>query len=152
MARCYSQNQRYQKSALCNYNNTSQTLNPSLAGGATIVLGNTGTDTGCSIAATNSGAQVLCSGLYQIQADVTFTLVAAPGVTTFQIYKDGVALPCAQASISALADDTESVSFGTVLCVNTCSASQPTFTIVATSTTSTEITVTHAALKMVKLA
>lgn len=150
--RCTNQAQRYQKSALCNYNNTSQTLNPSLAGGATIVLGNTGTDTGCSIAATSSGAQVLCSGLYSVDADVTFTLVATPGVTTFQIYKDGVALPCAQASVSALADDTESVSFGTVLCVNTCSASQPTFTIVATSTTSTEITVTHAALKLVKLA
>lgn len=152
MARCYSANQRYQKSALCVYNNASQTLDATVSGGATIVLGNTATDTGCSIAATTNGAEVLCSGLYSIEADVTFTLVAAPGVTTFQIYKDGVPLPCAQASISAIADDTEAVSFGTVLCVNTCSASQPTFTIVATSTTSTEITVTHAALRLVKLA
>lgn len=149
--RCYNKNQRYQKSALTVFNNTNQTLNPSVAGGAVVVAGtNTAVDTGCSIASTTSGGQILCSGLYEIQADVTFNLVAGPGVVTFQLLKDGVPLPCAQASESALVDDTRSVSFGTRICVNTCSANEPIFTILATSTTATEITVTHVCLKILK--
>lgn len=152
MARCYNPQTRYQKSALETYSNTTQTVNPSTAGGASVTFTNVSTDTGCSIESQNGGARILCGGLYEFTVDATFSLVATPGTVTVQLYQNGVPLPCAQASVSMIVDDVDSVSFSTRMCVSTCQALQPSYTVVFTSDAVTELNVTHVALGIVKLA
>lgn len=152
MARCFSPSQKYQKSALETYSNTTQTVNPSVTGGATAVFTDVSTDTGCSIESQNGGARILCGGLYEFSVDATFSLAATPGTVTVQLYQNGVALPCAQASVSMIVDDVDSVSFSTRMCVSTCQALHPSYTVVFTSDAVTELNITHVALGIVKLA
>lgn len=152
MARCYNPQTKYQKSALETYNNTTQTFDATVTGGVPVTFTNVSVDTGCSIESQTGGARILCSGLYEFSVDTTFENVTGGGIVTVQLYQNGVALPCAQASATVAAGDTGSLSFSTRMCVSTCAATQPSYSVVFTSTTATEVEVTHVALGVVKLA
>lgn len=85
---------RNYKSAQVAVNATAQNV---VAAGTTVaVLGSMVTDTGCSIATDSTGFKISASGLYSIRYAITFTAGAA-GTLTTQLFKDGVALPCALA-------------------------------------------------------
>lgn len=152
MACCNNMKSRYYKSAVETYSNTTQTFDATQVGGAVLTFTTTPTNTGCAITPATSGATIGYSGLYLFSVNVTLELVTGPGNVVVQLYRDGQALPCCQATESMLANDVDSFSVTTVLPVNACQATNPTFTVVVTSPTATEINVTHSALTVVKLA
>lgn len=144
-------NNRYRKSVLESCSNTPTLVNPSLPGGANATFDITVTDTGCSIGSQPGGAKICNGGLYEISFD-TFATATGAGTVKVQLYKDGVAMPCAQDSFTYVAGATAGMHFSTRLEIACCCAVNPVFTVVFTSTDVTELTINHTALGVVKLA
>jgi hypothetical protein len=113
---------RYQKSAVRTYNSTAQTVTADLT--QLNLLGSTCTDTGCSLTANGNNIQINNSGLYYLEADVTFTPTAA-GAIIVQMYNGSNAIPCAIATDTAEADNIVNMHVETVLCLNSCCACRP---------------------------
>lgn len=88
------------------------------------------------------------SGLYHLSADVTYTPTAA-GVVILQLYKDGVALPCAIAQQTVAAGDVYTSHIETDLCLTTCCVNHPLITLDISGVAGT---VNHTCVGMVKLA
>ena len=88
------------------------------------------------------------SGLYHLSADVTYTPTAA-GVVITQLYKDGVALPCAIAQQTVTADTVYTDHIETDLCINTCCVNRPLITLDISGVAGT---VNHTCVGAVKLA
>lgn len=139
-------NNRYAKSCIRVYNivpqtvtATAQTLN--LEGTAVV-------NSGCSLTLNTAGITVNKSGLYRMSADVTFTPTDA-GTSVIQLYKDGVALPCAIAQDTAEAANTFTTHVETDLCINACCVNNPVITLVASGVAGT---VNRLCVGMVKLA
>lgn len=148
---CNCNNNRYRKSVLEQCNNTPTTIDPSVVGGVPATFNVTATDTGCSINGQNGGAQIRNGGLYEISFD-TFVTSAAAGTVRVQLFRDGVALPCAIDSVTLAAGATGNMHFSTRLEVACCCAVNPVFSVLFTSTDITALTVNHTALGVVKLA
>ncbi len=144
-------NNRYRKSALETCSNTPVTIDPTVVGGVPATFNTTPTSTGCSISGQPGGAKICNGGLYEFSFD-TFVTSAAAGTVKVQLYKDGVAMPCAQDSVTLVAGATENMHFSTRLEVACCCAINPVFSVVFTSTDVTALTVNHTALGVVKLA
>lgn len=98
----------YQKSALSTVTTAAQTV------AADGVLNFTTNDilTGCSIQHTAGGntAQINCQGLYQVAFNADFQPTGA-GDVTMQLYNNGVAVPGAEATVTAATGDTYHVAF-----------------------------------------
>lgn len=82
------------KSALYSVNSNSQTI----AVGGTVNFGNTVRRFGNNIHMSGGNANLIGQGYYDINAHIGFTGLA--GVTTITLYKDGIAIPGAVASIT----------------------------------------------------
>ena len=94
------------------YNNTPQAF---IASGTPVnVLGILNTDTGCSLETVTGGFVVNNGGLYRISYDVIFTASGA-GVAELKALKDTVALPCADAQITTVADNVYTLHIETTL-------------------------------------
>lgn len=135
----------YAKSCIRVYNSVPQTVTDAAQ---TLVLeGTPVVDTGCSLTLNTSGITINKSGLYHLSADVVFTPTAA-GTSTIQLYKDGVALPCAIAQDTAEASNTFTAHVETDICVNTCCVNQPVISLVATGVAGTVNSLCVGALKL----
>lgn len=89
------------------YSNVSQTFeadssNQLIVAGEPVVL------TGNAITAWNTGYEILKTGIYRISGDVVVTATAA-GEITFQVYLDGVLLPCTVRQKTMAADEIVSI-------------------------------------------
>lgn len=92
----------------CNYKSVQRVFNNSsqefLAIGTTLnLLGALATDTGVSIKTNINNFSFDYNGTYRISADVTLEPTTT-GVATLQLYKNGVALPCAICTKTAMSD------------------------------------------------
>ena len=136
----------YAKSAVRAYNNAEQAF---VADGTTLTIeGTPVVDTGCSLKLNPAGITVNNSGLYHISVDITF-VPDAVGTATVQIYRDGSPLPCAISETTVAAGDTYTTHIETDLCIKTCCAVQPVFSIQISGVAGT---VNHICAGAVKLA
>lgn len=136
----------YAKSCVRIRNSSSQTL--SAITPTTLVLqGTTVTDSGCSLTLNGSGITVNKSGLYHFAADVTVNPTAA-GTAVIQLFKDGVALPCAVSITTATTGTIFTTHVETDLCLNACCASNPVITLVASGVAGTVTNLCVGALKL----
>lgn len=117
---------RYSKSCVRATNASVQTVTAALT--PLNILGTPVVDTGCSMDLSTSGITVNNSGLYHFAADVVFT-PTADGTLTVQLYKDGVALPCAIAQDTAETGNTTTLHVETDLCLGACCANKPVITV-----------------------
>ena len=104
-------------------------------------------NSGCSLVLNRASIQVVKSGLYHFSADVIITPTAA-GLVTFQLYKDGAALPCAIAQETVATGDAYSMHIETDLCINTCCVSNPFITVTIGGVTGTVNNLCVGALKL----
>lgn len=139
-------NNQYAKSCIRVYNNTPQAftaaVNPVNIEGTPVV------NSGCSLTLNTASIRVNKSGLYHLSADVTYTPTAA-GVAVIQLYRDGVALPCAIAQRTVAAGSVYTDHVETDLCLNTCCVNRPLITLNVGGVTGT---VNHTCAGVVKLA
>lgn len=136
----------YAKSCIRVYNTAAQTVTDTAQ---TLVLeGTPVVNSGCSLTLNASGITINKSGLYHISADVTFTPTVA-GTSVIQLYKDGVALPCAIAQDLTETGNAFTTHVETDLCLNVCCANQPVITLVASGVAGT---VNHICVGALKLA
>lgn len=136
----------HQKSAQVAYSNASQ---PYVATGTPLaILGAQETDCGCSVKTQPGGMQICTGGLYCLEADVTSTPTAA-GTQVVQLYRDGVAIPSAVSTITAVAAAIVTQHVGTVLRVGVCCAGCPVFTVRISGVAGT---VSHVKMAAVRLA
>lgn len=135
----------YAKSCVRVYNNTPQVVTadatPLVLEGVPVVY------SGCSLTLNTGSITVEKSGLYHLSADVTVTPGAA-GALIVQLYRDGVALPCAISTDAVLADSPITVHVETDLIINTCCISQPVITVVTRGVAGTVNHVCAGALKL----
>jgi len=103
---------------------------------------------GCSLTLNTASIRVNKSGLYHLSADVTYTPTAA-GVAIIQLYKDGVALPCAISQRTVTAGTVYTDHIETDLCLTTCCVNRPLITLDISGVAGT---VNHTCVGMVKLA
>lgn len=114
------------KSVQTVYNSTSQTV---LTTGSTLqLLGNKCTNCGCSITTNSNSFTINNSGIYRFSSDVTFTPTAA-GTAVIQLYKNGIALPCAIATVTVAESTTYTEHIETILSVPVCCMLKPEFSI-----------------------
>ncbi len=134
------------KSAQNAYNNTAQTF---VAAGTPVnVLGILNTDTGCSIDTVTGGFVVATGGLYRISYDVVFTADAA-GTAELKAFKDTVALPCADAQVTTVANNIYTLHVETTIYIPVCCNSAPTISAAISGIAGT---INHVCASMVKLA
>lgn len=97
-------------SALYAANTTSQTVNTN----GVISFGNIVRRFGCKLGM--SGGNVIISGSGYYDIDANFTVEAGTaGVLTIALYKDGVAIPGANASITAVADSVYNITIPVIV-------------------------------------
>ena len=104
------------KSVQTAYNSVAQTIT---SNANIVVLGNLATDSGCSIHTQNDGFVIRNSGIYRISYDVTFTNTSA-GTAILMLYKDAVALPCANAEGTVAEGSITTLHAETTICTPTC--------------------------------
>lgn len=129
---CYDN--RYAKSCIRVYNATPQTVTTTAT--PLVIEGTPVVESGCSLTLNASSITINKSGLYHLSADVTITPTAA-GTSVIQLYKDGVALPCAIAQDLTEAANTFTTHVETDICVNACCANKPQITLVASGVAGT---------------
>lgn len=117
----------YAKSCVRTYTNIPQTVTDALT---TITIeGTPVVESGTSLNLNPSSISVNTSGLYHFSVDVTFT-PSAGGDFVVQLYKDGIALPCAISTETVTADTTVTTHVETDLVLSSCCAVQPSITLV----------------------
>lgn len=124
----------YAKSCVRAYNNAAQPFTAALT--PLNLLGTPVVDSGCSLTLNPASIQINKSGLYHLSADVTYTATEA-GTAVVQLYKDGIALPCAINQNTVAADSTYTVHIETDICVNTCCVNHPAITLDISGVTGT---------------
>lgn len=133
------------------YNNNAQTL----AAGATLQLQIAGTkvvDSGISIETEPNNFTTVKTGLYHIAGDVSITPTAG-GTVTFQVYMDGVALPCTLRTITLPATGSREIHTETDLCLSGCCCDvSHTFTFQLTSVDTAAGSVIQSCFGILKLA
>lgn len=139
-------NNQYAKSCIRAYNNMDQAFTAALT--PLNLKGTPVVQSGCSLTLNTASIRVNRSGLYHLSADVTYTPTAA-GVVIIQLYKDGVALPCAIAQQTVTAGTVYTDHIETDLCINTCCVNRPLITL---DISGVDGAVNHTCVGMVKLA
>lgn len=92
---------------------TNQTTQAAAAEGTTANFGSTVRKYGCNAYLAGGNATTRGCGYYAIDASVTFEATGA-GTEVLQLYKDGVAIPGASASVTVAAADTVTLEVPTV--------------------------------------
>lgn len=141
-----SYNNAYAKSCVRAYNNTTQAFTDALT--PLNLKGVPMVESGCSLTLNTGSITVNRSGLYHLSADVTYTPTAA-GVAIIQLYKDGVALPCAISQHTVAAGSVYTDHIETDLCLVTCCANHP---IITLNISGVAGNVNHTCVGMCKLA
>lgn len=139
-------NNQYAKSCIRVYNNTTQTFTADVT--PLNIEGTPVVQSGCSLTLNTASIRVNKSGLYHLSADITHTPTAA-GVIVVQMYKDGVALPCAISSETVAAGSTYTTHIETDLVITTCCVNHPLITL---SISGAAGSVSHTCVGVVKLA
>lgn len=139
-------NNQYAKSCVRVYNNSDQAFTAALT--PLNLEGTPVVNNGCSLTLNTDNIRVNRSGLYHLSADVTYTPTAA-GVAIIQLYKDGMALPCAIAQQTVTAGTVYTDHIETDLCLNTCCVNRPLITLNISGVAGT---VNHICAGAVKLA
>lgn len=116
------------KSAIYTANTSAQ----SVAVGGTVPLGTTIRRFGCNLMQAGDGITMTGSGYYKVSASATVEGSAA-GTITLSVYKDGVAVPGATASVTGAADTIYDIALNSLIRLQCCNASS-TLTIVLTGT------------------
>ena len=125
MAHCT--NNPYAKSCVRAYTNIPQVVT---ATPTTVTIeGTPVVESGTSLSLTPSSIVVNTSGLYHFSADVTFSPTEA-GTFVVQLYRDGVALPCALSQETTVVDGIITTHVETDLVLSSCCAVQPVITLV----------------------
>ena len=107
-----------------------------VAVGGVIPLGGLIRRYGCDIALNGNAVNLAGTGYYDVDASITATLTAA-GAVTATLYKDGVAVPGATASVTATAaDDVVDLNI-TALVRQVCCAAGSALTLVLTGAAAT---------------
>ena len=140
-------NNQYAKSCIRVYNNTTQAFTADVT--PLNIEGTPVVESGCSLTLNTASIRVNKSGLYHMSADVTYTPTAAAGVIVVQMYKDGVALPCAISSETGAAGSTYTTHIETDLVITTCCVNRPLITLAISGAAGS---VSHTCVGMVKLA
>lgn len=134
MANC--NNNPYAKSCVRSFTNLPQ---PVTATPTTITIeGTPVVESGVSLDLNPNSITVNTSGLYHFSADVTFNPTAA-GTLVVQLYKDGVALPCAVSQTTTTAGSIITTHIETDLVLATCCAVQPVITLVISGVAGTVV-------------
>lgn len=128
------------KSALYGANTSAQTL----AVGSTINFGTISRRYGSNIGLSGGNVTVMGSGYYDL--DTNFTFLAAAGTATITLYKDGVAIPGATASITTAANGTYNMSIPAIIRQVCCEESTITAVI-----TGVAVTMNNAAIAIEKI-
>lgn len=139
-------NNNYAKSCIRVYNNTTQTVTATST--PLILEGTPVVESGCSLTLNASSITINKSGLYHLSADVTITPTAA-GTSVIQLYKDGIALPCAIAQDTAEDGNTFTAHVETDICVNACCVNRPIITLVVSGV---DGTINHTCVGALRLA
>lgn len=113
---CGNSNNSCCKSVACFYNDVTQTFaadatTPLIISGNRVVLNGKGIDV------FNNGYTILKSGIYRISGDVVVTGSAA-GLLTFQVYLDGLLLPCTVRKESITSGGTTTIHTETIIDFN----------------------------------
>ena len=108
---------------------------------ATLALGTVNRRFGRNIQLSGNGILIDGAGYYDVDASVTVTPAAA-GIYTVQLYKDGVAVPGALQSVTAVADAAISFNIPALVRLQCCDSSS-TLTLVLTTTSTLPATVTQ---------
>ena len=137
---------QYAKSCIRVYNNTAQAFTAALT--PLNLEGTPVVDSGCSLTLNTASIRVNKSGLYHLSADVTYTPTAA-GVAIVQLYKDGVALPCAISQQTVVAGSVYTAHVETDLEIITCCVNRPLITL---DISGVDGSVNHTCVGAVKLA
>lgn len=124
------------------YNNNAQAV----VTGGQVAFPSLCDSTGCSIGHSTSTATIKHTGLYTFNFD-GFGIGTDAGVVTVQLYKDGVAVPCAVDAQTVAVGDTRNFHFSTTLVVPACCAFNPTYSVVLTGV---GFTFNHAKLSIVR--
>lgn len=135
----------YAKSCIRVYNNTPQTVTDTAT---TLILeGTSVVESGCSLTLNASSITINKSGLYHLSADISFIPTAA-GTFIVQLYKDGVALPCAIVQDTAETGNVFAAHIETDICVNACCVNKPQITLVVSGVAGTITRTCVGALKL----
>lgn len=135
----------YAKSCVRAYNATPQTVTATAT--PLVIQGTTVVDSGCSLTLNPSSITINKSGLYHLAADISFTPTAA-GTFVVQLYKDGVALPCAIVQDTAETGNVFAAHVETDICVNACCVSNHEITLVVSGVAGTVTRTCVGALKL----
>ena len=136
----------YAKSCVRTYTNIPQTVTDALT--TIIIDGTPVVESGTSLSLNPSSISVNGSGLYHFSSDITFT-PTADGAFVVQMYKDGVALPCAVSSETVTSGVTVTTHIETDLVLSSCCAVTPSITVVTSGVAGT---VTHTCTGGLRLA
>lgn len=98
-----------------------------VAAGTIINFGNIIRRYGCNLNLSGGNAIINGTGYYDVDVNLTFT--AAAGTVSIQIYKDGVAVPGAEATITTAATTNYSVTIPAIIKENCCCESTITVVI-----------------------
>lgn len=122
---------------------SANTNSQSLASGSVINFGSPVRRFGCNLAMSGGNVVVKGEGYYSIDTNISFT--ASAGTATIQVYKDGVAIPGATATVTTATSTSYQVSIPSVIRQSCCVESTITVTI-----TGVTPTVSNAAIEVVK--
>lgn len=139
-------NNQYAKSCIRVYNNAAQAFTDDLT--LLNIEGTPVVESGCSLRLNTANVRINKSGLYHLSADITYTPTAA-GVVIAQLYKDGVALPCAISQQTVVAGNVYTTHIETDLEVITCCVNRPLITLNISGVAGT---VNHTCVGVIKLA
>lgn len=119
--------------------------NQTVLSGGVINFGSLVRKYGCNCNVSGGNGEVVGQGYYLIDTNITVTAVDA-GATTISLYKDGVAIPGAEAGLLFTQGGTYAITIPAVIRQNCCCTS--TITVVLTGSTGT---VNNAAILIEKL-
>lgn len=122
---------------------SANTVSQVLTSGSVINFGSPVRRFGCNLAMSGGNVVVKGEGYYSIDTNISFTATA--GTATIQVYKDGVAIPGATATVTTAATTSYQVSIPSVIRQSCCVESTITVTI-----TGVTPTVSNAAIEVVK--
>jgi hypothetical protein len=112
------------KSSITMYNNNAQAV---ITGGE-LSFPSVCDNTGCSISINSGSATIKNTGLYTFNFD-GFGVGTTAGVVIVQLFKDGIAMPCAMDAVTVAVGSTENLHFSTTVIVPTCCYNTHTFTV-----------------------